>query len=107
MLYTDADFYILQSYHPETKTSNVFIAERYNTLTTIIKGLIDYILDNGYVPDWAHTEILELHGFSKENICKAPTFELLRPVRTFMKKCTKLIPQIAFVCEFDFLRETK
>ena len=107
MLCTDADFYILQLYHPETKTSNVFIVERYNTLTTIIKELIDCILDNSYVLDWAHTEISELHGFSKEILCKVPTFELLRPVRTFIKKCTKLITQIAFVCEFDFLREAK
>ena len=107
ILCTDADFYVLQSYHPETETSNVFLDERHNTLTTIIKKLIDCILDNGHVLDWAHSEILQLHDFSKEILCKVPTFELLRRVRIFIKKCTRLIPQIAFVHEFDFLGGTK
>ena len=84
-----------------------FIVKRNNTLTTIIKQLIDCILDDGHVLDWPHTEVSELHGFAKEILGKVPTFELLQPVRTYIKKCAKLIPQITFVDEFDFLVETK
>ena len=41
MLCTDAEFCILQSYHPETKTSIFFIVKCNNILATIIKQLID------------------------------------------------------------------
>ena len=107
MLCTDAEFCILQSYHPETKTSIFFAFKHNNTLTTIIKQLIDCILGNNHVLDWAHTEVSELLGFTKEILGKVPTFELLRPVGTYIKKCAKLIPQIKFVDEFDFVLEKK
>ena len=67
--------------------------------------MIDYILDN-HVLDWAHTEVSELHDFAKDFV-KVPTLELLQPVRTYIKKCTNLKPQIKFVDEFDFPVETK
>ena len=76
--------------------------KRNNTLTTIIKQSNDCILDNDHVLDWVHTRVSELHGFAT-----VPTFELLRPVRTYIKKCTKFLPQIKFVDEFDSLVETK
>ena len=106
ILCTDAEFCILQSYHPETKTSNFFIVKRNNTLTTIIKQLIYCILDNNHVLYWAHTEVLELHGFAKEILGKVSIFELLRPVRFYIKKCARLIPQIKSLDEFDFVVET-
>ena len=107
MLCTDAEFCILQSYHPETKASIFFTVKRDNTLRTMITQLIDCILDNNHTFDWVHTEVSELHGFAKEILGKVPTFELLRPVRIYIKKCAKLIPQIKFVDEFDFVVETK
>ena len=57
ILCTDAEFCILQSYHPETKTSIFFIAKRNNTIATIIKQLIDCILDNNHGLDWSYTEV--------------------------------------------------
>ena len=84
-----------------------FIVKRNNTLTATIKRLIDCILYNNHVLDWAHTEVSELHGFAKEILGKVPTFELLRPVRTYIKKWAKLIPQVKFVDEFDFVVEKK
>ena len=51
MLCTDAEFCILQSYHPEPKISKFFIVKHSNTLTAIIKQLIDCILDNNHVLD--------------------------------------------------------
>ena len=107
MLCTDAEFCILQSYHPETKTSNFFIVKRNNTSTTIIKQLVDSILDNIMFLIGHILQVSELHGFAKEILGKVSTFELLRPVRTYIKKCAKLIPQIKFLNEFDFVVETK
>ena len=110
MLCSDVEFCILQLYHPETKTSNFFIVKRNITLTTIRKQIMDCILVNNHVLDWAHTEFSELHGFAKEILGKIPKFELLRPFRTYIKNCntkykfsTKLIPQIKFVNEFDLM----
>ena len=96
---------MLQQYNVEIKIFNFFIVKRNNTVTAIIKQLIDCILDNDYVLDWA--QVSELHGFAKDILGKVVTFELLRLVRTYIKKCTKLVPQIKFVGKFDFLVETK
>ena len=70
MLCTDAEFCLLQSYHPESKTSNFFIVKHNNTLSTIIKQLIDCILDNNHVVDWVYTEVSKFHGFAKEILGK-------------------------------------
>ena len=47
------------------------------------------------------------NGFAKEILGKVSIFELLRPVRFYIKKCAKLIPQIKSLEEFDFVVETK
>ena len=73
----------------------------------IVKQLIDCISDNDHVLDWAHTEVSQLYGFGKKIPGKVPTFELLGPVRTYIKKCTKSIPQIKFVDKFNFLVEIR
>ena len=99
MLCTDVEFFVLQSYHP---TSIFITVKGNNTLTTIIKQLTDCILDNNYVLNWTHTGVSELHVFATGSLGKVPTFQLPRSVRTYIKKCTKLIPQIKFVDEFDF-----
>ena len=78
ILCTDVKFCILQSYHPEIKTSNFFIIKGFNnnnTLPTIIKHLIDCILGSNHVLNWAHSEDWELHGFAKDIFSKVPTFE--------------------------------
>ena len=46
------------------------------------------MLDNNHVLDWAHAEVSELYGFATEILGEVLTFELLRPVRTYIKKCT-------------------
>ena len=107
MLCTDAEFCMLQPYNLEIKILDFFIVKRNNILTKIIKQLVDCILDNDRVLDWAHTEVLELHGFAKDILGKVAAFELLRLVRTYIKKCTKLVPQIKFVDKFDFLVEIR
>ena len=47
------------------------------------------------------------NDFAKEILGKVSIFELLRPVRFYIKKCAKLIPQIKSLEEFDFVVETK
>ena len=51
MLCTSAEFCILQSYHPESKTSKFFIFKYNNTLMTIIKEIVDCIFDENHKLD--------------------------------------------------------
>ena len=60
MLCTGAEFCILQSYHPESKTSKLFIIKYNHTLMTIIKEIVDCIFDENHMLDCDHTEIVEL-----------------------------------------------
>ena len=55
--------------------------------------------------DWAYKEIVELKPFAKQILGKVSNFELLRPLRSFIKKCTKSIPLVEFVDGFDFTLE--
>ena len=77
MLCTSAEFCILQSYHPESKTSKLFIIKYNNALMTIIKEIVDFIFDENHMLDWDHTEIVELQLFAKQILGKVPNFELL------------------------------
>ena len=84
MLCTGAEFCILQSYHPESKTSKFFIIKHNNTLMTIIKEIVDCIFDENHMLDGDHTEIVEVETFAKQIFGKVPNFELLRPLRAFV-----------------------
>ena len=46
--------------------------------------------------------IIELKNFGKEILGKIPNFELMKPIRNFMKKYAKLTPQVQFVDNFGF-----
>ena len=72
MLCTGAEFYILQSYHPESKTSKFFIIKYNNTLMTIIKEIVDCIFDENHMLDWDHPEIVERQT-CKANLWKSTT----------------------------------
>ena len=77
MLCTGVEFCILQSYHPESKTSKFFIIKyNNNTLMTIIKEIVDCIFDENHMLDWDYTEIVELQTFAKQILGKVPNFEL-------------------------------
>ena len=56
---------VVSALNQEQKTSNFCIIKRNNTLTTIIKQLIDSKLDNDHVLYWTHTEVSEWHGSTK------------------------------------------
>ena len=77
MLCTGAEFCILQSYHPESKTSKFYIIKYTNTLMTITKEIVDCMFDENHMLDWAHKETVELQTFVKQILGKAPNFKLL------------------------------
>ena len=66
MICTGAEFCILQSYHPESKTSKFFIIKYNNTLMTIIQEIVDCIFDENHILDWDHTEIVEIQTLAKK-----------------------------------------
>ena len=57
MLCTDADFCILQSYHPETNFSMCFLVQHSYTLMQLIKEIIDSVYSNNKMFVWNHFEI--------------------------------------------------
>ena len=67
MLCTEADFCILQSYHPETNSSNCFLVQQSYTLIQVIKEVIDSVYNNNKMLEWNHIEIKELRNFG-ENV---------------------------------------
>ena len=103
LLCTDLEFCVLQSYHPETKSSNLFLVKRNNTIMFIIKEIVDSIYYNRKLLTWGHDEIIELKNFGKNIIGKIPEFECLTPLRKFIKKLTKLtITEVDIYNNIDF-----
>ena len=102
MLCTNAEFCILQSYHPETKTSKFFLIERNNVLMDIVIGVVNCIYNEEHLLDWVHEDVTELKNFSKACIGKIPNFDLLKGLRAYMKKCANVVPSIKFIDEVDF-----
>jgi hypothetical protein len=103
ILCTDLEFCVLQSYHSETKSSNLFLVKRNNTIMFIIKEIVDSIYYNRKLLTWGHDEIIELKNFGKNIIGKIPEFECLTPLRKFIKKLTKLtITEVDIYNNIDF-----
>ena len=72
---------------------------------TIIKEIVDCMLDENLLLDWAHKELVEIQTFAKRILGKVPNFELFLSLQSFMKKCTKLVSSVKFVDGFDFTSE--
>ena len=52
--------------------------------------------------EWNHIEIKELRNFGENVIGKVPDFELLKPLRAYIKKMSKVVPVANFVDQIDF-----
>ena len=102
MLCTDADFCIWQSYHPETNSSKCFLVQQSYTLMQVIKEVIDSIYHNNKMLEWNHFEIKKLRNFGENVIGKLPGFELLKPLRAYIKKLSNVVPVVNFVDQIDF-----
>ena len=68
----------------------------------IVTEIVDYIYNNECMLEWIHEGVVELHHFGKDIVGKIPNFDLLRPLRVFLKKCTNLIPQVHLIDEIEF-----
>ena len=74
ILCTGAEFCILKSYPPESKTSKFFIIKDHNNT---LKTITNCIFDENHILDWDHTEIVELQTFAKQILGKVSNFKLL------------------------------
>ena len=62
-----------------------------------LKDIVDSILNNEPVLHWDHREIKNLNDFGIKLIVKMPDFENLKPLRTYINKLVKEIPNTEFI----------
>ena len=103
MICTDAHSCILVSYHPETQSGNFFLIKCNNLLMNIVKDVCDSMLVKDILRNWYHNETLELKLIGKKLVGKRLDFDLLKSLRTYIKKCTKAVASVKFIDEIDFL----
>ena len=101
MACTDANFCLLVSYHPESKSGNFFLIQRDNVLIDVMIQVCNFIYNDQILDSWYHNEIKELQMFGQKFSGKHFTFENLKTLRTYIKNCSKNIVQVHFVDEFD------
>ena len=97
MALTGATITFLQSYLPETKSSNVFLIERNNLLLDVVKMVIDHMVTNTTITSWAHEEDNLLKKAGEQNLNKVPTFASLKPLRAWIKKEATKVRRVHFV----------
>ena len=97
MLCTDAEYTILQSYHPETSTSNYFAIRRHSTLLAVIKDVADAILEDKAIKNWSHNETTELQRLGETLEGQVPNFQNIKGLRSFINMLSKSVPQLKFV----------
>ena len=97
MVCTNAHSCILVSYHPESESGNFFLIKRDDLLMDMIKYVCDSILCNEIVLDWYYNETTQLKNIGKKILGKRLEFDLLKPVRTHIRTCTKSIVSVKFV----------
>ena len=99
---TDAHSCILLSYHPESKLGNFFLIQRNNNLINIIMDICDCIRNKELLLEWHHNETEDLRNLGDKLIGRKLDFTNLKPLRTYVRKCTKDIPAVTFIDEIDF-----
>ena len=101
---TEAEFCILQSYHPESASSHCFLIKRNNTFMTAVTEIIDSLLYHEAILTWDHNELSNLKKIGQKIVGKIPDFDDLKPLRTLIKQYSKSVPDINFVDEISFLK---
>ena len=102
MVCTDAHSCILLSYHPESKHGNFFLIKRDDLLMNVIKDICDCLLNNELLLEWYHNEVHELKLLGKKLTGKKMDFEILKPLRSYINKCTKKVSPVKFIDEIEF-----
>ena len=102
MACTDAQGCILVSYHPETKSGKFFGIQRNETLINVVMDVCESIHKNEPLHCWYYGDIQtdKLGGELPKS--KILDFEILKPLRTFIKSLVKNIPVVKFLDETDF-----
>lgn len=97
MVCTDSQYCILMSYHPETKSATYFIIQRNNLIWSVIKTLMDSIAKQEPLIEWPFKENKALINLEKNTFHRIPTFEAMKPLRTYINKLVKEVPSLTFM----------
>ena len=93
---TDSQYAILQSYHPETKSSSFFIIPRNNEFWAATKDVLDSLMENRPLFEWSHNDLKDLRNFGNKVKGTRLTFDSLRTFRAYVSKLVLSIPQLKF-----------
>ena len=105
MACTDSNFCLLVSYHAESKLEIFFLIQRDNVLIDVILEVCNFIYNDQILDSWCHNEITDLQMFGQKLSGKHFTHENLKPLRSYIKICSKNVVQVHFVDEFDITQK--
>lgn len=94
MAITGATIVFLQSYHPETKSFNLFLIQKNNLLLTVTKTIIDHMITGSIICEWPHEENKLLKKLGELNVGRVPTFQSTKPLRSWVKEEAKKVMKI-------------
>ena len=94
MAMTGATIDFLQSYHPETKSFNVFLIQKNNLLLTVAKTILDHMITESSISEWPHEENKLLKKLGELNIGKVPNFQSMKPLRSWVKEEARKVLKI-------------
>lgn len=93
---TGGNITFLESYLPEQNIANVFFVKRDNLVIDVCKAMLDHILEKKIVKYWPHEVHNLLKKLGKQVLGQVPTFESLRPLRSWINAMPKTVKQVIF-----------
>ena len=96
MLCTGALYCILESYHPESKSANFFLVKKVMQLLSILKNIVDCILNEQPLISWEHHENKQLENLGKSITGNISDFALLKPLRVYINRLVKSVLKVSF-----------
>ena len=82
----------LESYLPEHNIANAFLVKHDNLVFDVCKAMTDHIFEKKIVTCWPHEERNLLKKLGEQVLGKVPTFESLRPLRSWINAMAKHRP---------------
>ena len=96
MACANSKYCIFMSFHPETKSANYFLIKRHSLLWSVIKLITDSILNKKPITEWTFHENEVLSTLEKHNFSRIPSFNSIRPLRTYIKVESTKANQLQF-----------
>ena len=96
MCCTGAQILFLQSYLPQSKSSNFFFLQRNDLLIDVMKEITDHILKQEVVSEWHYDEESYLSKLGKQLLGNIPSFETLRLFRMWVNQMAKKVKKVVF-----------